>query len=118
MNKKVLVISLVVLIIILVMGVFVFFNLKDVKAPVSNFVSEINNPENGISNNVEQKVEDPKIEIGIPEIETENGKNPPGLQICVDVCGDGVCQPVGTICKDNLNCPCEETKEYCPQDCR
>ena len=56
MNKKVLVISLVVLIIILVMGVFVFFNLKDVKAPVSNFVSEINNPENGISNNVEQKV--------------------------------------------------------------
>jgi len=36
-------------------------------------------------------------------------------KLCVDLCGDGVCQEV--VCLGE-NCPCAETKESCPQDCQ
>lgn len=34
--------------------------------------------------------------------------------ICVDKCGDGICQQI--VCF-GTNCPCAETLESCPQDC-
>ncbi|RLE47732.1 hypothetical protein DRJ25_01665 [Candidatus Woesearchaeota archaeon] len=34
---------------------------------------------------------------------------------CKDLCGDGVCQEF--VCM-SLGCPCAETAETCPQDCK
>ncbi len=34
--------------------------------------------------------------------------------ICVDMCGDGICQEI--VCMA-VGCPCAETPENCPQDC-
>jgi len=39
----------------------------------------------------------------------------PSEAVCRDLCGDGVCQAV--VCMA-VGCPCPETKENCPQDCR
>lgn len=35
--------------------------------------------------------------------------------VCKDLCGDGVCQEI--VCMA-IGCPCAETKESCPEDCR
>lgn len=35
--------------------------------------------------------------------------------ICVDKCGDGMCQEI--VCMAQ-GCPCAESKESCPADCR
>jgi len=43
-----------------------------------------------------------------PGEEAEEGK------ICVNSCGDNVCQEV--VCQ-GTGCPCAETEQFCPQDC-
>lgn len=45
-----------------------------------------------------------------PNLEPENQKT----EICVDMCGDGVCQEI--VCLGS-GCPCPETSATCPQDC-
>lgn len=35
--------------------------------------------------------------------------------LCVDKCGDGVCQEM--VCMGE-GCPCAETREFCPADCK
>lgn len=40
---------------------------------------------------------------------------PVKLPGCKDLCGDGICQRV--VCAA-VGCPCPETEESCPQDCR
>ena len=37
------------------------------------------------------------------------------VSICVDRCGDGECQEI--VCM-GTGCPCAETAESCPSDCR
>jgi hypothetical protein len=44
------------------------------------------------------------------DLELEN----PETKICVDRCGDGICQEV--VCLGS-GCPCAETVASCPQDC-
>jgi putative hemolysin len=34
---------------------------------------------------------------------------------CEDMCGDGICQEV--VCQA-IGCPCAETRQTCPQDCK
>ncbi len=34
---------------------------------------------------------------------------------CVNKCGDGICQEI--VCQ-GLTCPCAETTQSCPQDCK
>ncbi|NIP40228.1 MAG: DUF333 domain-containing protein [Candidatus Aenigmarchaeota archaeon] len=36
-------------------------------------------------------------------------------EVCKDLCGDGTCQEV--VCQA-VGCPCSETPETCPQDCK
>ncbi|MEM4215472.1 MAG: DUF333 domain-containing protein [Candidatus Anstonellales archaeon] len=43
------------------------------------------------------------------------GECHPGERFCKDMCGDGTCQEV--VCMA-VGCPCPETPETCPQDCR
>jgi putative hemolysin len=44
-----------------------------------------------------------------------NGKCKKGEKFCKDFCGDGICQEVVCLA---LGCPCPETKETCPKDCK
>ena len=37
------------------------------------------------------------------------------VSFCKDLCGDGVCQEI--VCMA-VGCPCPETPENCPQDCK
>lgn len=39
----------------------------------------------------------------------------PGERFCKDLCGDGTCQEVVCLA---VGCPCSETPESCPQDCK
>lgn len=38
-----------------------------------------------------------------------------GERFCKDMCGDGICQEI--VCMA-IGCPCSETKETCPEDCK
>jgi len=42
-------------------------------------------------------------------------KKKPSEKICKDLCGDGICQEV--VCMA-VGCPCPETAESCPEDCK
>lgn len=54
-----------------------------------------------------------KGEIFVERVEGEEGLE--GQEgICVDFCGDGICQEV--VCLGE-GCPCAETPESCPEDC-
>jgi uncharacterized protein YpmB len=117
MNKKTIIFSIIIIIIILVVG-FLFFN--HAKAPTQNLESNTEqkieaNPQNLNNNQPEIKVESPEIEIS-----TDKGQNPSGVLVCVDKCGDSVCQTEDPNCTSNsdLNCICPEAKEDCPQDCK
>jgi len=115
-DKKLLMIMGVILIVALIASFFIYKYLKDIEKVGQNKTGEvkIETPsEQTIIPN--QNQEQPQVEIKNPQIE----KQPqPGFTVCVDKCGDGVCQPAGTICKDNLNCICAETKTDCPSDCK
>lgn len=104
MNKKILIVFIIGLIAFTAAGFFVFKYSREVKTAVEN------------SANTEEEESGLEI-IGSPqaEIETTQGV---GLFVCVDKCGDGVCQLSDPECEDNLNCVCGETKEECPADCR
>lgn len=43
------------------------------------------------------------------------GKCKKGQRFCRDFCGDGICQEI--VCFA-IGCPCAETKENCPEDCK
>ena len=104
-DKKVLIIC-VILIVVLIAGFFVYKYSKDVKKTVQNNEGEI-------------KIETPGKQIITPSENSKVEIQPrPGLIICADKCGDGICQPAVTICEDNLNCICAETKVDCPGDCK
>lgn len=112
MNKKILIIIIIVLAVVLVAGFFVFKYLSQIKG------RDTQNSLGGA--NIENKKEEDKsnqLEVGGIKMETEGNK--PGLIICADRCGDGVCQDKEPACKDNdLNCTCAENSQECPQDCK
>jgi hypothetical protein len=58
----------------------------------------------GIAGNIELKcIENECVQLNQRDI------------ICEDLCGDGKCQEI--VCMA-IGCPCAETKESCPQDCK
>jgi len=52
------------------------------------------------------------------EAEVQNGGGT--LTICMDECGNGVCQQPEASCLDegSISCVCLETPTDCPQDCK
>jgi hypothetical protein len=64
----------------------------------------------GIKESGQVKVKNLKI---IKDYSTER-QGEDNQQICVDQCGDGICQEV--VCLGS-GCPCPETPASCPQDC-
>ena len=108
-DKKILIILSVILIVVFFAGFFVYKYLKDVEKTVQN------NEEEVIIETSEQGQEQPPVDLGSPQIEIQSQ---PGLTICVDKCGDDICQALDPECKDNMNCTCAETKVDCPGDCK
>jgi len=51
---------------------------------------------------------------------TAEGTNGAGsFTICLDKCGDSICQKEDTACTPgDFNCTCHETPKECPQDCK
>ncbi|TSC94499.1 MAG: hypothetical protein CEN87_468 [Parcubacteria group bacterium Licking1014_1] len=94
-DKKVLITLIIVLAVILLVSFFAYKYFKEIKITVEDSAGGAN--------------------IEAPEIEIEPQ---PGLFICADKCGDGLCQTSDPECKDNMNCVCPETKEECPEDCK
>ena len=57
-----------------------------------------------------------QIEEGGIQAQGENGGG--GLTVCLDKCGDNVCQEAEECADESsLNCVCLENAEECPQDC-
>ncbi len=112
-DKKVLAIGVVLLILLLAGGFFVYRYLTDIR-------SQVQNENEGANTQTQQEASGGNLQGGDDakvsdvEIETETGG---GLIICSDKCGDGICQAPEKRC-DNLNCVCREDKQECPQDCK
>ena len=122
MNKKILSIVLVLVVVILAGGVYAWKASSAKPAKVENSIggtnTEIKQPE-------QPKVqpEQPKapaktgtqIEVGGVKAESETGQG--SLNICLDKCGDGICQKEDKDCAGGT-CVCAEAHEDCPEDCK
>lgn len=115
LNKKILIIS--VALIVLASG-FYFYNYLvvsnvkvETKLEETTNTGTVNLKEEGLFKTPEQVKKEVK--------ETPKDNSGGFLSVCVDKCGDGVCQKVDTVCESGgLNCVCEENLQECPQDCR
>lgn len=121
LDKKILIILIVVSAVILVAGYFVYKYSREVEKIVQNNEDEAIIETQGEQATTPETIlpglgqEQPSVNLGNPQIEIQPQ---PGLTVCVDQCGDGICQPAGTICDNDLNCICAETKADCPGDCK
>jgi hypothetical protein len=110
-DKKILIILGIVLVVALIAVFFIYKYSNEVRTTVGNTEEQITDPEENLP---EQEQEELPV-IGNPQIEIQPQ---PGLTICADQCGDGVCKPADSACGNGLNCPCDEDKTSCPQDCQ
>jgi hypothetical protein len=112
MGKKFFTIILIILVIILIGGFFLFKNFNN-NSGVENSLGGINT-ESLNNENESQNETVPQIQV---EAEGQTGQGE--LLICVDECGNGICQEPDSDCgKDGIyNCICPENPEICPQDC-
>ncbi len=109
-DKKILIILSIILVVVLIAGFFVYKYSREVKITTENNESgEI------IETPGEQSQEQSPINLENPQVETKPAS---GLTVCIDKCGDGICQPANTDCGNSLNCVCSETKTDCPSDCK
>ena len=108
-DRRILIAIGIVLIVALIAGFLVYRYSRDIGETAQNNGSEI-------------IIETPGEQIITPSENAQTEPQPdlpvqPGLTVCADKCGDGICQPAGTICQDSLNCVCAETRADCPSDC-
>jgi len=120
-DKKVLIILIITLIIILASVFLIYKYIGSGKTGVENTTGGVSTEE---QKNQENSSKDNNTDDSTPQVEikaegiTGDPSNGGMLIVCVDKCGDGVCQPAGTACVDSLNCICAETKADCPGDCK
>lgn len=113
-DKKVLTILIIALIVILVSTFLIYKYISSSKTGVENTAGGVNTEEQKNQENLLT----PQIEI---EAEAVTGDSSSGgmLIVCLDKCGDSICQKIDEKCQSqSLNCICPETKEECPQDCK
>ena len=117
MDKKIIIIITVTAIIFIsIAGFFAYnyinhFNDKAEQQMPSGDDQQENLPKENISGNNDSQKADPPIDV-----KTEKPKG--SFTICVDQCGDRICQSESIDCSNNnLNCICPENYSECPQDC-
>jgi hypothetical protein len=114
-DKKILTITIAVFVVILLIGIFAFKSLDIANPEVENSLGGVQ-----AESNLNQDQQQSELQAGI-EIEAEaEGENSGGtLTMCLDECGNGICQVTDTDCiKNNTNCVCAENSQECPQDCK
>ncbi len=120
--KKILIILIILLLVVLAAGFFIYKNL--IGNSVVNYsegsalktqgeqTQEIQ--QNSSLQNIVPQNQDSSVSI---KAEGQNGGGT--LTVCLDKCGDGICQTVDKNCTgDSFSCVCKETKEECPKDCK
>lgn len=116
MDKKLIIIGIVV--VVLVLGGLAIWkysiNNNASPTPESNAnVEPSPAPADQGDNNIQVQVD------GISAKGSDGNGVQGGLIICVDKCGDGICQKADTTCPaGSSNCVCAETKNDCSQDCK
>ena len=107
-DKKIVIIVGVVVVIALVAGFIAYKYLGDIR-------NEVSNDENALQNENTENNQEPADNLGqeAPKIQLEAGVGGVGeegageLLVCMDECGNGVCQPADTECDPkSLNCIC------------
>jgi hypothetical protein len=101
MNKKILLVIIILVILAIISGLAFL-----------NYSKNLNSQSN-------KQKDIPENPVNIENVQINGGGDQGGLIICVDNCGDGICQKAGDPCEnnDNLNCSCPETLQDCPKDC-
>lgn len=122
-DKKVLIILIVVLVAILLVGFMVYQYVAGSNVKVQNLTGgaqteKKSNNAFGDQNKTATNAPQAQIEIGGVQAQGDTGGGT--LSVCLDKCGDGICQKTDSNCgKDNnLNCICPEIPQECPQDCK
>ena len=120
-DKKVLLTSIAILVVVLLIGLMIYQYMAGSAPEVKNSLGGIQTENNSVINpdNQEPVIEAPEVQIQAGEIQVET-KNSSFLSVCLDECGNGICQKVDTNCEKDpsLNCICPETQAECPQDCK
>lgn len=102
MNKKIILILIITFAVFFIAGVLIF-----------QYINKIDSAENRSADAVEN------LESNQSSMEkTEPVEKPKGsLSICMDKCGDGICQISNEDCGE-IDCICLETPQDCPKDCQ
>jgi len=118
-DKKILLILVAVILLLLLAGFLIYWYISIPATGAYNLTGGVQT-ENTSNNQNKPTTNTPQIQIqaGGVQVQGENGGG--SLSVCLDKCGDGICQKTDPNCgKDNnLNCICPETPQECPQDCR
>jgi hypothetical protein len=121
-DKKVLIVLILVIVIILLIGFAIYKYTTDSKIKVQDFTGEAQTEQKSADNTNNKDnpaVTIPQIQIQANGVQAQGGERG-GLSVCVDECGDGVCQKADLSCDENnnLNCICPENPQECPKDCK
>jgi len=121
-DKKVLIILIIAIIAILVSAFFIYKYAGSVKNGVEDTAGGIDTEGQSQQNLSEENNDDstPQIEIKAEAV-TGNSNGESMLLVCLDKCGDNICQDTEkewTQENENANSICPETFEECPQDCK
>ena len=112
-DKKVLMILVLTIIVVALFCLAVFKYLANSNIEVKNSAGGAQIEQQEQTNNT------PEVEIEASGVEVQGQQGTGSLIICADKCGDLVCQTADTSCEQgSLNCPCPETNQDCPQDCK
>jgi len=116
-DKKVLIILVVALAIILLIGFVVYKYAVGSIVKVQNLTGgaqTFQGPENTSGDQSEPAINVPQVQI-----QAQGGSGVGALSVCLDKCGDDICQKIDPNCNEdsNLNCICPENSQECPQDC-
>lgn len=123
MDKKILIILIVALTIILVIGFIIFNYVNSSAVDVQNSIGGAQTEqktENISADNNTPTVNTPQEQIEVDGIQVEGIMGAGTLSVCLDKCGDDICQKTDPSCgtDNNLNCICLESPQECPQDCK
>jgi len=129
MNKKYIILGVVAL--VLILGGLAFYqysisNTKNIQMQqenntVNNDSTQQNAGQDQNSKPLDNQAQMEGIKTNGSGNSNSSGNTGPqgGLIVCVDKCGDGVCQKDNTSCDSkSLNCTCQESFQECPQDCK
>ena len=117
------VIIIIAVIAVLAVGVFAY---RYFTAPASNTLNTSSTPPSSAEQSAGQPSSSSnsagvgtQVELQTQGVKAQSANGGGTLSICLDKCGDGICQAQDTTCKSgDLNCICPETHASCPADCK